>query len=82
MRSVVTRIRAASFLTLVLLAAAACSPGTLPGTPSALTVGGGGGRYNGTITTRRIGGMATILPKPGVWLQRPMPHDLCHSSPP
>ena len=39
---------------------AACSPGTLPGTPSALTVGGGGARYNGTITTRRIGGGYTI----------------------
>lgn len=38
----------------------ACSPGTLPGTPSAVTVGGGGARYNGTITTRRVGGAYTI----------------------
>ena len=60
MRSVVRRTRAASFLTLALLAAAACSPGTLPGTPSELTVGGGGARYNGTITTRRVGGSYTI----------------------
>lgn len=38
----------------------ACSPGTLPGTPSAVVVGGGGARYNGTITTRRVGGAYTI----------------------
>jgi len=38
----------------------ACSPGTLPGTPSEVTVGGGGARYNGTITTRRVGGAYTI----------------------
>jgi hypothetical protein len=60
MHSVVTRTRAASFLAIALVAVAACSPGTLPGTPSALTVGGGGARYNGTITTRRIGGGYTI----------------------
>ena len=70
MRSVVTRtIRNAAkafrkthaviFLTLA-MGVAACSPGTLPGTPSALTVGGGGARYNGTITTRRLGGSYTI----------------------
>jgi hypothetical protein len=59
MRSVVIRTRAAFFLTLG-LGAAACSPGTLPGTPSALTVGGGGARYNGQITTRRISGAYTI----------------------
>jgi hypothetical protein len=35
---------------------AACSPGTLPGSPSPLAIGGGGGRYNGTIVTRRVAG--------------------------
>ena len=60
MFSVVTVTRGASFLALALIASAACSPGTLPGTPSALTVGGGGARYNGTITTRRLGGSYTI----------------------
>lgn len=54
-----TSFRLALLVTLALLAPA-CSPGTLPGTPSALTVGGGGARYNGTITTRRIGGTYTI----------------------
>ena len=60
MFSVVTGTRAAFFLVLALFASAACSPGTLPGTPSALSVGGGGARYNGTITTRRLGGSYTI----------------------
>ena len=60
MCSVMTRTRAASFLALALIASAACSPGTLPGTPSAVTVGGGGARYNGTLTTRRLGGGYTI----------------------
>ena len=41
-------------------AAAACSPGTLPGSPSPVLVGGGGSRYNGTITTRRLGGNYAI----------------------
>ena len=47
---------------LVVLAAVAagCSPGTLPGTPSPIVVGGGGGRYNGTIITRRVGGNYTL----------------------
>ena len=54
-----TSFRLALLLTLALIAPA-CSPGTLPGTPSALTVGGGGARYNGTITTRRVGGTYTI----------------------
>ncbi len=45
---------------LALVAATACSPGTLPGSPSALTIGGGGARYNGTLTTRRVGGNYTI----------------------
>jgi len=46
----------------VLLAAAvpACSPGTLPGSPSPVLVGGGGGRYNGSITYRRLGGNYTV----------------------
>jgi hypothetical protein len=60
MPSVARRRRAVLFVTLTLAAAAACSPGTLPGTPSELTVGGGGARYNGTITTRRVGGNYTV----------------------
>lgn len=60
MRSVVTRTHAAFLLTLALVAVASCSPGTLPGTPSTLSIGGGGARYNGTITTRRVGGTYTI----------------------
>lgn len=44
----------------VLTGAAACSPGTLPGSPSPLAVGGGGGRYNGSITYRRLGGNYAI----------------------
>ncbi len=46
-------------LVLLLIAAGAsgaCSPGTLPGSPSPVLVGGGGGRYNGSITYRRLGG--------------------------
>jgi hypothetical protein len=39
---------------------AACSPGTLPGSPSPVLVAGGGGRYNGSITYRRLGGNFTI----------------------
>jgi hypothetical protein len=39
---------------------AACSAGTLPGSPSPVLVGGGGGRYNGSITYRRVGGNYTI----------------------
>lgn len=42
------------------LVAAACSPGALPGSPSPILVGGGGGRYNGSITYRRLGGNYTI----------------------
>jgi hypothetical protein len=44
----------------ILTSAAACSPGTLPGSPSPLAVGGGGGRYNGSITYRRLGGNYSI----------------------
>ena len=38
----------------------ACSPGTLPGSPSPLSVGGGGARYNGSITYRRLSGGYTL----------------------
>jgi hypothetical protein len=41
-------------------AAAACSPGTLPGSPSPVLVGGGGGRYNGSISYRRLAGNYAI----------------------
>ena len=34
----------------------ACSPGSLPGSPSRIEFGGGGGRYDGTLSYRRIGG--------------------------
>jgi hypothetical protein len=62
MGTAVRRIRASSLLMLALVTAAACSPGTLPSTPSLVTVGGGGARYNGTITTRRLpGGNFTIV---------------------
>jgi len=44
----------------VVTGAAGCSPGTLPGSPSPLAVGGGGGRYNGSITYRRLGGNYAI----------------------
>ena len=50
------RMRCSLAAAVVLLAAAACSPGTLPGSPSPVLIGGGGGRYNGTITYRRVGG--------------------------
>jgi hypothetical protein len=43
-------------LLLVAGVSAACSPGTLPGSPSPVLAGGGGGRYNGSITYRRLGG--------------------------
>jgi len=45
---------------LMAAAAAACSPGTLPGSPSPILVGGGGGKYNGSITYRRLGGNFAI----------------------
>ncbi len=41
-------------------AVAACSPGTLPGSPSPIVSGGGGAKYNGSITYRRLGGNFTI----------------------
>ncbi len=40
-------------LAVALSAAAGCSQGTLPGAPSPITIGGGGGRYNGSVTYRR-----------------------------
>lgn len=52
--------RVAVVLMLATTAAWGCSPGTLPGTPSEITTGGGGARYNGTLTTRRVGGGYTI----------------------
>jgi hypothetical protein len=45
-------------------AAAACSPGTLPGSPSPTLQLGGGARYNGTITYRRLGGAFAISEAP------------------
>jgi hypothetical protein len=45
---------------IALAGTASCSPGTLPGTPSPIAVGGGGSRYNGTIITRRVAGNYTI----------------------
>lgn len=45
---------------LIAAGAAACSPGTLPGAPTPVTVGGGGARYNGSITYRRLAGAYTI----------------------
>ncbi len=53
----VTAAGAAARLALAALAltsAFACSPGSLPGSPSPILVGGGGGRYNGSIVTRRL----------------------------
>ena len=44
----------------VLVLASGCSPGTLPGTPTPVLVGGGGARYNGTVTVRRVGGNYTL----------------------
>jgi hypothetical protein len=52
----------------VLLAALAvsvsCSPGSLPGSPSRITSSGGGGRYDGTLTYRRLGGTVAIDESP------------------
>ena len=44
----------------VALAAATCSPGSLPGSPSPILSGGGGGRYDGTLTYRRLRGPFAI----------------------
>jgi hypothetical protein len=48
----------------VITGTTACSPGTLPGAPSSILVGGGAGRYNGSITYRRVGGNFTISETP------------------
>ena len=44
----------------ILAGATACSPGALPGSPSPILVGGGGGRYNGSINYRRLAGNYTV----------------------
>lgn len=54
-----SRVLAATLLAIA-TTIAACSPGTLPGSPSPIAVGGGGGRYNGTIITRRVAGPYTL----------------------
>ena len=61
MNNAARRTRASSFLILALVTVAACSPGTLPDSPSLVTVGGGAARYNGTITTRRVAGNYSIV---------------------
>ena len=45
---------------LAAICVASCSPGSLPGSPSPILSGGGGGRYDGTVSYRRIGGNALI----------------------
>ena len=54
------RITRAAMALATLAALAACSPGTLPSAPSPVLSAGGGGRYNGTITYRRLAGPYTI----------------------
>jgi len=44
----------------VLAGVAACSPGTLPGSPTPILSGGGGARYNGSIVYRRLAGNFAI----------------------
>ena len=66
MRTGSRRTRVSIMLMCALVSAAACSPGTLPGSPSLVTTGGGGARYNGTLTTRRIAGGFTIVETPQV----------------
>jgi hypothetical protein len=39
---------------------ASCSPGSLPGSPSPILTSGGGGRYDGTMSYRRLGGNVAI----------------------
>lgn len=59
MRNTITSTRGSALVLAALAAlsvAAGCSPGTLPGSPSPVVAGGGGARYNGSITVRRIGG--------------------------
>jgi hypothetical protein len=56
-RQSISRLCAAAAL---LCVASSCSPGRLPGSPSPILSAGGGGRYNGTITYRRVGGAYAI----------------------
>jgi hypothetical protein len=49
-----------SVLVAVMGATLGCSPGTLPGSPSPIAVGGGGARYNGSVVYRRTGGNFAI----------------------
>lgn len=42
------------------LGAFGCAPGSLPGTPSPITVSNGGGRYDGTHTYRRVAGAFVV----------------------
>lgn len=42
------------------LGMAGCAPGTLPGTPTPITFGSGGGRYDGTQTYRRVSGTFAV----------------------
>lgn len=55
-----TRAACCGALALAAASLAGCSPSRLPGTPSPILAAGGGGRYNGTITVRRLGGAYTI----------------------
>lgn len=53
-QSVARRRAAQAALAVVVLAGAmGCSQGILPGAPSPISIGGGGGRYNGTVIYRR-----------------------------
>lgn len=60
------RVISARLLAAVAVASviAACSPGSLPGSPSRIEFGGGGGRYDGTLSYRRIGGDFLINESP------------------
>src|SRR5512132_1385740 len=62
--NVIDRILNLTIVVLATLPATGCSPGTLPGEPSTIAVGGGGGRYNGTLTYRRLGGSFTLTESP------------------
>jgi hypothetical protein len=48
------------FVSAAAAGAAACSPGSLPGSPAPILTGGGGGRYDGTLSYRRLGGTTAI----------------------
>jgi hypothetical protein len=55
-----TRTRRLLLPAVLIAGALGCSPGTLPGSPSPVLVGGGGARYNGSLTVRRVGGSYAI----------------------